>query len=321
MQSTIKTTQKHDNKVQKLADNFFSNKCEQTFTPLYKEINNIVNSVAPSIVKFDKDKIITIVSDIAMTVWNGTNANGEEIYSEDKSFLSWVYISAKNKAIQHYKKNKNRREIFESDMSFDGDEDSNRFDTLSHSAGHYDEMTNTDSIENDLFHKNPKKQVAFIEEKLRDMYEGEEFVVLYKAIIKQVSPQVIADEHGINSRITVSTRASRVRSKISTMLEDEIRKSLMKENKTIDGDFDYKKGGQEVRCSREKGLLHGEWKSYYENGSPKIEGQYKNGQKVGEWKTYYENGIVESVINYSDATLPYMLFDRYGYEEAVGVLN
>lgn len=312
-----------DHKIQQLASTFFRNRTESNFSPLYKEIVKIINSVAPPIVKYDRDKLATIVGDISMHVWIGLNAKQEEIYSDDQSFLSWVFISARNKAIQHYKRTKSRKELCESDMMRDGREDEfNSFDHATFGVGHYTEMEVIDEhVEGELFHNSPKKQVEFVKEKLQSMFTGEEYEVLYKAMILQISPTVIADEYGINSRITVSTRSTRTRQKIAVQLLEAIESSKMFEDFTKDGSFTKRINDCEIKCERRDGTLHGTYKKFYENGILKIEGEYRNGKRIGEWKAYYSNGKIESVVNYSDDALPFLLYDRYGSVEKIGNLN
>lgn len=312
--------QKFDNKIQKLAEAFFNSKTEANFSILYKEITKVVNSVAPPIVNYDRDKLSDIVNDISMTVWEGVNASGESIFSEDRSFLSWVYISAKNKAIQHFKKNRTRKEVMESDMAFDDDNEGGAFDSYTYGSGYFDEIDQSQE-EEELFHNNPKKQIQFLEEALGDMYEGEDFEVLHKSLIQQISPTDIAEEHGIQSRITVSSRATRARKKLSTALELEKQKSRMEEDKTIDGHYEIKKNGEKSTCTRKNGILNGAWSTYYPSGAIKMEGIYEDGVKVGQWKCYYEHGGVESIVNYSDATMPYEIYDRYGCKEVSGNLK
>lgn len=309
------------NKIQDLASAFFSNKTESNFSKLYEEITKVVHSVAPPIVKYDKDKLQTIISDISLTVWNGKNAQGEEIYSEDKSFLSWVYVSAKNKAIQHYKKTKTARMTYESDMSRDGkDDEYNTFESVVYGVGHYDEI-DTDFGEQELFHNNPKKQVEFVKNRLQELYSGEEYEILHKAMIQQISPSVIAEEYGINSRITISTRNTRTKQKIAKDLKEEINLSKMSENTSLNGAFKKRIGDCNVSCERQDGVLDGSYRKYYMNGNIKIDGTYSNNVKIGEWRSFYENGNLESIINYSETDLPFVLYDRYGSEEMVGSLN
>lgn len=310
-------------KIQQLASKFFENRTESNFNPLYKEIVKIINSVAPPIVKYDRDKIATIVGDITITVWHGKNADDQDIYSDDRSFLSWVFISARNKAIQHYKKVKRQKELCESDMVRDGKEDEyNSFDNATFGVGHYAEIEDIDlDTENQLFHNNKKLQVEFVEEKLKSMYEGEEYEVLHKAMILQISPETIAQDHGINSRITVSTRNTRAKQKIAKELEEAIQSSKMFEDITKDGSFTRRIRDCEIKCERKGGVLHGTCKKFHVNGSIKTEGEYRNGKKVGEWKSYYDNGVLESILNYSDDALPFILYDRYGSEEKIGCLN
>lgn len=311
------------NKIQRLASDFFTDRSERNFNPLYKEMVKIINSVAPPIVKYDRDKLATIIGDISMTVWNGTNAKQEDIYSEERSFLSWVFISARNKAIQHYKKTKTRKELCESDMVRDGkEEEFNSFDHATFGVGHYAEMENVDEQqESNLFHNNKKSQIEFVENRLKQMYTGEEYEILHKAMILQISPKTIADEHGINSRITVSTRNTRVKQKIAKQLSEAIASSEMFEDLTKDGSFVRLINDCEVRCERKAGILHGTYRKFYVNGQVQVEGEYRNGKKIGEWKAYYENGNIESIVNYSDDALPFILFDRYGSEQEVGNLN
>lgn len=315
------STQKFDNKIQDLAKKFFDNKSESNFTQLYKEITKIVNSVAPTIVNYDKDRLSDIVNDISMTVWGGVNASGESIFSENKSFLSWVFISAKNKAIQHYKKRKTKREVMESDMSYDNEsEGGGVFDSYTYGHGYFNEMD--DEVDGEeLFHNSPRQQIAFLETTLSDMYDGEDRKVLHESLIQQVSPTDIAEKYGINSRITVSSRATRVRKKLFVALEEEKYKSRMREDKTIDGSYQMEKNSEVSKCNRENGVLNGVWSTYYPNGAIKMEGVYENGKKVGEWICYYESGSIESIVNYSDATMPYEIYDRYGCKEAFGNLK
>lgn len=311
------------NKIQQLASKFFQNKTESNFNPLYKEIVKIINSVAPPIVKYDRDKLATIVGDITITVWHGTNANGDDIYSDERSFLSWVFVSARNKAIQHYKKTKARKELCETDMVRDGkEEEFNSFDHITFGVGHYSEIEDIDErMENELFHNNKKMQVQFVEDRLKAMYEGDEYEVLHKAMILQISPQIIAEQHGINSRITVSTRNTRAKQKIAEELAEAIMSSKMFEDTTKDGSFTKRINDCEIKCERKDGVFHGMCRKYYKNGLVKTEGEYRNGKKIGEWKSYYENGSIESVLNYSDDALPFILYDRYNSIEKVGNLN
>lgn len=309
------------NKIQELASKFFGDKSEKNFGALYEEISNVVHSVAPSIVKFDKDKLQSIVTDISLTVWKGTNANGDSIYSEDKSFLSWVYVSAKNKAIQHYKKTKTARMTYESDMSREGkDDEYNAFEAVVYGVGHYDEI-DTSTDEEELFHNNSNMQVDFVKNKLKELYSGEELEISYRAIIENASPSALAEEYGINSRITVCTRNTRAKQKIAKDLKEAINLSKMKEDVSLNGRFRKRMGEYDVDCERHSGMLNGEYKKYYKSGSIKLEGNYQMNQRVGEWITYYENGKKESVVNYSSENLPFILYDRYGYKESIGNLN
>ena len=43
-----------------------------------------------------------------------------------------------------------------------------------------------------------------------------------------------------------------------------------------------------------KGMKHGEFMIYYENGNIQIKGQLDNNRNVGTWKYFYESGVLES---------------------------
>ena len=323
MQTLENTRSFEQHKIQQLAHAFFNDRSDKNFNALHKEITKIVNSVAPPIVKYDEDKLCSIISDISLTVWNGKNANDEDIYNPNQSFLSWVFVSARNKAIQHFKKTKTRKEVYETDMTRDGkDDEFNSFDNVIYTVGHYDEINDIDVIaENEQFHNNPSSQVEWVKKRLAEMYDGEEYEILYKAMIEQISPKTIADEHGVGSRITVSTRNTRVKKKIAKELSEKINTSKMSDDLSLNGSFVHKVGECAIKCERKSGVLWGEYKKFFPNGNLKIEGQYADNKKVGEWKSYYENGNLESIINYSNDALPFVLYDRYGCEENIGQLN
>lgn len=44
----------------------------------------------------------------------------------------------------------------------------------------------------------------------------------------------------------------------------------------------------------EKGLLNGNYYSYWKNGKIRMTGNYKDNQRLGKWISYHQNGIIES---------------------------
>lgn len=51
------------------------------------------------------------------------------------------------------------------------------------------------------------------------------------------------------------------------------------------------------------GLLHGETKSYFENGDLLVTRFYVNGKPEGTHKDYYENGNLKSEVTYEDGKM------------------
>lgn len=46
------------------------------------------------------------------------------------------------------------------------------------------------------------------------------------------------------------------------------------------------------------GLLHGEYKTWFENGNIHMDGQYTKGTESGTWKIYNESGKISEEINF-----------------------
>jgi antitoxin component YwqK of YwqJK toxin-antitoxin module len=47
-------------------------------------------------------------------------------------------------------------------------------------------------------------------------------------------------------------------------------------------------------------VLHGAYKTWFENGQLRIEGQYDNGIKIGNWRFFDEKGNVIEEKNFSE---------------------
>ena len=305
-----------NNKIQELSRKFFENRTEINFKPVFKEIENIVRSSTSSILKNDEDKIQEVVSEVAMALWSNKKNDGSEIFSEDQSMLSWVYVSSKNKAIQMFRKSSRSKETLESDLMRDGeDEETNVFETMMYRSGVSDEM----NLEDDYvpFHEDLSAQHDFIMNTLSLLFSGEEYEILYKAIVEKVSPEVIAEEYGIASRVTITSRNRRARNKISSLLQEKINESRMKESMMVDGNMTYEKNDHIIICSRKNGKLNGSYEKRNKSGQIIEIGEYNVGEKVGIWKTFYQSGIVESVIDY-DNEMNYELYDRFGMMESNG---
>jgi len=310
---------KFNTRVQECAEIFFNSRTEKNFSGIYRELTSIVRSSSSNILKNDEDLIQEVIDQVAMTIWKA-----EDIFDKDKSFLSWIYISSKNAAIRLYRKKRKRNEIMESDMIFDDSEgDSSIFENNLYQENNYNSQENNvkyyDSIE---FHNCPEKQHEFILDMLKKCYSGEEYDILYKAIILKESPENIAKEFNINSRITVTSRNRRARNVLKKLLDQELQSSLIKEDKTISGKIvvNINEGRTRIECERLNGKLHGEFKEYYASGKIKTVGQFTDGKKTGVWNYYLENGKKEQNVNY-DHRGAYVKFDRFETVKKIGFLN
>ena len=300
---------KHEqNKIQLLAETFFNDKNEKNFAPIFEELSAIVRSAIGSITKNDEEIFHTIKSEIGMKIWIGTkNKKEESIFDPEKSFLSWIFVTARNQAIQSYRKKKNRHEILEGEMFFEDSKTSAEvFENLI--PNHEQEELEP---EQGCFHSDIVMQSQFIEEKLKELYQGEEYEILRKAIILRISPEEIAKEYNINSRVTITSRNRRARTKIKALLESEIEKSKRQEDKTINGKVETISSDCLVMCSRTSGKLNGEYTKTHNNGVILEKGLYENGTRVGVWQEKNELGILTTQTHYEETIKKYH-FDRFG---------
>lgn len=99
---------------------------------------------------------------------------------------------------------------------------------------------------------------------------------------------------------------------IDTITEEKIAEKYFHEDKSLFMEYNFKNGKREgvaksfypktakpwsLHTYRE-GQLHGEYKTWFENGQLRMEGQYEMGKEAGVWKVYQENGTLVEEINF-----------------------
>ena len=307
-----KTPKEFNNNIQKYARIFFSNKNERNFSPVYNELLIIAKSACGSILKRDEEAMHDIINKVAMTIWQDNR-----IYSEEKSFLSWVFVACKNGALAHIKNKKKKKEILASDMIFgEGEEEDDAFERIVSKIS--DSSDSTFQDRNDVFHESYKMQHDFILETLGNLYSGEEYEILYKAIVEKQSPEKIAMEHGINSRITITSRNRRARNIIKEKLEEKLEESKISEDKSLDSEIKGKTtNGNYFTCFRVSGLFQGEYKEYSPNGELVTVGNFEKGEKVGDWISFNKEGIKIKKTDYDRGS--FVKYDRFGIINAIGL--
>ncbi len=58
--------------------------------------------------------------------------------------------------------------------------------------------------------------------------------------------------------------------------------------------------GVSCQYETEKGMLNGEYKSFYENGKTKCEGSFLQNNRIGFWVFYHPNGTIQCIREYRD---------------------
>lgn len=306
-----KPTPKFSNKFQLLAEAFYQEKTEKNFNLIYVELVNIARASCGLILKNNDTALSEVVSEIGMMIWQ----NDGSAIKEGKSFLSFVYLSCKNRALQQLRTKKRKKEIYASDMAHNGMDDITVFENMIHSVvGENADETNFDQAEFDDCSK-----LEYVISSLKEAYQGEEYEVLHKAIVLGVSPEQIAIEHDIASRITVSTRAVRARSKIKAKYMAETDMERLLDNTTDDVNVSMKDDeGCLVKFSRKNGKLHGNCVTFHKNGVMKTKGSYENGVKIGEWVEYNSDSEMIMKVNESHHKNAFVKYDSFGLVEAIG---
>lgn len=159
---------KEMNNFTKLAESYSKTKSEKDFAKLYKEIRIIAMSASKGLT-VDSHDYETIVNDVSMKLYE----NFDTYYSENKSLLSFVYISCKRK--YYSLKKKYYKNVCETDMLVMNDEDGNEMPSKFTKAltDYYGMSLNQESIEmdcaNDLLHMSTNKMIERVKEILVEL--------------------------------------------------------------------------------------------------------------------------------------------------------
>jgi DNA-directed RNA polymerase specialized sigma24 family protein len=168
MTTEIKTEFKESNNFTKLAEAYSKSKSSKDFDKLYKEIRIIAMSASKGLT-VDSHDYETIVNDVSMKLYE----NFDKYYDENKSLLSFVFISCKRK--YYSLKKKYNKSICESDMTVINDEDGNEVSSKFTKAltDYYGTSLNQEEFElessNKLLHMSTDKMVIRIKEILKEL--------------------------------------------------------------------------------------------------------------------------------------------------------
>ncbi len=82
----------------------------------------------------------------------------------------------------------------------------------------------------------------------------------------------------------------------------KLRISVNYKNGVLHGEYKqfYENGNIYAETYYNEGVINGNFKDYYENGVLRFAGEYKNGLQDGTWKYYTENKILKSIIEYQN---------------------
>lgn len=321
-----------------LAKNYFENRSSKNFDTIYLELRKI-GKIARKGLTVDDDDFETITTDLALRL----KENFDSLYQENKSLFSYCLKAFHSKYYSLLKKyNKTVRES----SLFRQDEDSNSiFENLVARDSVFNETKEEDT--EDILHNSPKLQTKLFFEIVEDVYKDE--IDLMRDIFTfrrddevgnasiWVSPEELANKHGIAKRTTISAKRTRALQKIAPILAERIELSKAVDGESSEGVVSL--NNQKITY-KDKEIVEASTVDKYGNITTKtrVEDGWmvetKNpkgvvilsgkktlcGKRVGVWSEFHDNGRVSARCNY-DHKLQFMTFDNFGNGIQMGKLT
>ena len=331
--------------IQAIGAKYFADRNEQSFAKFYNDLKPLVLTISKKILT-DQEAAEENVSRVFMKIYR----NDRFVFDPKRSFLSYVYNTTKNSAIVMYNSFKKRKEVCESELTNEHNEDMESLLDYLYVHNTEDAMREVDQTnieDREMLHNSPKemcKRVMHIIDRVSDNEQDAE--ILKDVLFRGIGPDEVKEIYGLKSRITITSRRRRGLQKIRKELEKEINASKLDDGDKLDGEvktyhkneklmfFAQVKGGKlngrfekwaadgNMKCtgSYRDGFRHGEYRELHQDGSLKLHGKYEDDKKTGLWERFYENGKLEESVDHSRGG-SYVLFDESGAETESGALD
>lgn len=275
--------------IQAAGSAYFADRNNRNLQKLYDLINPVILKISNAILKDDelsKDNL----SKVMLKIVNNPNF----VFDQEKSFLSFVYNTSKNSAIILYNQRKGRKEWSECDLKLEGAEDiENPLDYIAFDEQESLRLMDHDEIkleEEDPFHLDLDRQYNRVYDMVAELTNSPEDCELMRDVMfGGFGPKEIKDHYGINSRITVSSRKTRLQWKIKENLRLEFNGSKFQQRDLEMGDFllRYKTGDIKMTGTCVDFKLNGLITMYLPHGIKYQEIQFVKGVRQGEFREYF----------------------------------
>jgi len=246
------------NNFTKLSQNYFESRSQKDFAKIYAEIRIIAMSAAKGLT-VDSHDYESIVDDIYMKLY----LNFDKYYQENKSLLSFVFVSCKRK--YYTLKKTYNKSICESDMIIINDKDGGETSKFNQAlTNYYGDFVDQENVEVDaadnMLHLSTDRQIDRVKEIVKEMCYNdkgefnedehtkmidiltlrngefslgenlEELIPYIKneevgSVSDFISPTIISNKYGIKNRATVSAKRTRAIEKIRNIILSDISNS------------------------------------------------------------------------------------------------